>query len=138
MILDKKINNHIILFFWINYYYYFGRTSHTLIYIYREEHVLSRTRHKKKWILLYFGLKITNQTLNPFFQQNHDAVDNKSKNPSAAIIDLSDEFIYVTWPNLTCESIFNGFFKANYREKTPQKSTPTVSLSPFFRLKLLQ
>ena len=45
---------------------------------------------------------LTHQTLNPFFQQNHDAIDNKSKNPSPAIISLSDEFIiYVTWPNPT-------------------------------------
>ena len=27
--------------------------------------------------------------------------DNKSKNPSPTIIGLSDEFIYVTWPNPT-------------------------------------
>ena len=34
--------------------------------------------------------------------------------------------------------ISNGFFKANFREKTLQKPIPTTSPSPFFRLELLQ
>ena len=36
------------------------------------------------------------------------------------------------------KSISNGFFKANFRVKTPQKPTPTASSSPCFRLELLQ
>jgi len=32
------------------------------------------------------------------------------------------------------KSICNDFFKANFREKTSKKSTPTTSPSPFFRL----